>query len=425
MTLSSVAAERFLIAWFGVPVKDVQYVLGFQTSNGRVLALDRRAAVTRIWFLPPLRPLEGVNYIGHAKNHNLNGVLRPLNSAIAQRAEFESEAALQAFVTWYSISAPPILFIDYENEDFPPAILADGGYRLDTNWDEILWAAITVGRPNTFHVFRNGDASMHEARFRCSMVRMALQQRGPSGHKIVRTDLFKRMDPTEKGAVNYFLGLILCKLFAAKLLDAPWTIHLDVFRNWLNPGMLAGRSRPDMVAQSVVTGDWHAFECKGRASMPGEEEKRKAKAQARRLISVGGSTCQLHIGCITFFRSDAIEFYWRDPEPEKSGGMELPETPLMWRAYYESFYSAYRGAIADADAAAKPTDGFARMPVLDISLAVHPKIEKLLNDENWAAARAVATEMQEEFQKTGYQPDGLKVAAGDSWSDRLVDDKFE
>jgi hypothetical protein len=62
--------------------------------------------------------------------------------------------------------------------------------------------------------------------FRWSLVRMALQQRGARGQKLVRTDAFEQMDPTEKGAINYFLGLLGCKLFASKLLDWPWTLHL-------------------------------------------------------------------------------------------------------------------------------------------------------------------------------------------------------
>lgn len=422
--LLSATAEQSLTAWLGPPIKDVQYLVGFRTPNGRLIALDRRAAATRIWFMPPTRPIEGVTYIAHAKNDNLNGPFAPLNSPIARRAEVESEEALRAFVTWYSISASSSLFIDYENEDFPVPSLGNGKYRLATNWDDMLWAAITVGRPNTFHVFRHGNASLHEARFRWSMVRMALQQRGPTGQKIVRTDLFKRMDPTEKGAVNYFLGLILCKLFAAKLLDAPWTIHLDVFRSWLAPRLLAGRSRPDMVAQSSVTRDWHAFECKGRASTPGEEEKRKAKAQARRLVSVGGSTCQLHVGCITFFRSDAIEFYWRDPEPESGNGMELPEVPGMWRAYYEPLYSAYRGAAADIEGS-RADDGVVHLRELDISISIHPKIEKLLNNGDWAGAHIAASDMREEFQQRGYHPDGLSVVAGESWRNRFADEGSE
>ena len=83
-----------------------------------------------------------------------------------------------------------------------------------------------------------------EAIFRWSMVRMALQQRGPHGRKLVRTDLFKQMDPTEKGAVSYFLGLLTCKMFASKLLDAPWALHLDVFRPMLSPRVSAGDEDP-------------------------------------------------------------------------------------------------------------------------------------------------------------------------------------
>ena len=165
------------------------------------------------------------------------------------------------------------LYLDYENESFPSHILPNAQRRLNITWDEILWAAITVGRPDVFHVFRHGTASVHEAIFRWSMIRMALQQRGPRSQKLVRTALFKQMDPTEKGAVNYFLGLLTCKLFASRLLNAHWTLHLDVFRQMLNPRTLGGRSRPDMVAKNASTGQWHAFECKGRASVPGNVEK--------------------------------------------------------------------------------------------------------------------------------------------------------
>jgi hypothetical protein len=126
------------------------------------------------------------------------------------------------------------LFLDYENENFPAAMLPKGQRRLNVTWDDILWAAVTVGRPDVIHVFRYATASLYEAIFRWSMVRMSLQQRGRRGQKLARTDLFKRMDPTEKGAVNYFLGLLICKLFSWKLLDAPWTLHLDVFRSTLN-----------------------------------------------------------------------------------------------------------------------------------------------------------------------------------------------
>lgn len=58
------------------------------------------------------------------------------------------------------------IFLDYENENFPTAILANTKRRLNVSWDEILWAAVTVGRPDIFHIFRFGNASTFEAIFR-------------------------------------------------------------------------------------------------------------------------------------------------------------------------------------------------------------------------------------------------------------------
>jgi hypothetical protein len=311
-----------------------------------------------------------------------------------------------------------MLFLDYESEDFPTTVLPNGPRRLSVPWDDVLWAAVTVGRPDLFHVFRHREASVYEAIFRWSMVRMALQQRGPRGQKLVRTDAFKQMDPTEKGAVNYFLGLVACKLFASKLLDAPWTLHLDVFRGVLNPWLLGGRSRPDMVAQSASSQAWHAFECKGRASVPGSAEKQKAKAQAQRLVSVGGTNCTLHVGAITFFRNDALEFFWRDPEPAARDPIAIPDPERAWWAYYSPFIETVR-SFTGRIASRPDTPTLVSVAELDLSIGLHPAIAAFLFEANWQRAREVARELRGEFASSGYQPDGLLVNAGPSWLDRL------
>ena len=126
------------------------------------------------------------------------------------------------------------LWIPCESDSFPPGSLPSRTNDLEVTWNDILWAAVTVGRPNRHYVFRHGDASMYEAIFRWSLVRMALEQSGPGGYRLRRTPAAQTLDPTEKGAVNYFLGMTFCKLFAAKLLNTPWLLHLDVFRPQLN-----------------------------------------------------------------------------------------------------------------------------------------------------------------------------------------------
>jgi len=146
---------------------------------------------------------------------------------------------------------------------------------------------------------------------------------------IRRTDAFAALDPTEKGMVSYFLGMTLCKLFASRLLYAPWLLHLDVFRAALNAVTL-GRSRPDLVGEDI-SGNWHAFESKGRSSVPSSADKEKAKVQAQRLVSVNGLNCSLQVGSFAFFRSGVLEFYWRDPDPDSKDAIELPRPEVEWR----------------------------------------------------------------------------------------------
>lgn len=295
------------------------------------------------------------------------------------------------------------LRIEYQSQSFPSVYGLRGDMSLTTSWDELLWAAITIGRPSTYHVFRYGPASFHEAIFRLSLIRMAVEE--DWNGRFRRTDAFAGLDPTEKGMVSYFLGMTLCKLFASRLLFTPWLLHLDVFRPLLNPVVL-GRSRPDLVGENNA-GEWHAFESKGRSSAPSSGDKRKAKEQADRLVSVNGNRCLLHIGSFAFFRSDLLEFYWRDPNPDTKEPIELPRPAEEWRYYFEPALSL----------ASPAEDMLSRdRERADVVVTIHPKIHTLLIDGLWLKAREAAKELRDEFNAGGYQPDGLRVIAGESWS---------
>jgi len=305
-----------------------------------------------------------------------------------------------------------MLSIDYDHDYFPPRMLASADRRLTTSWGDVLWAALTVGRPDLYHVFRFGNPSLHEAIFRLSMVRMALEQRNWRG-RLWRTDAFKHMDPTERGAINYFLGLVFCKLFASEKLGAPWCLHLDVWRHTLNPTLLAGRSRPDLVAQNAVSGAWYAFESKGRASVPRNNEKVRAKAQASRLVRVGRRSCRLHVGAISYYSGDVLRFYWRDPEADGRNEVKIPEPKNEWRMYYAPFAALYRANAGNLKSPSPNASVVVRE--LDVNLRIHPAIWELIAAERWVEARAMASELREQFENAGYHPDGLGVSAGKSW----------
>lgn len=91
------------------------------------------------------------------------------------------------------------LAISYTSERFP-SFYALGSGTLSFTWDDLLWAAATIGRPNTAYVFQHGDASIHEALFRLSLIRMALEQ-ASRNHRLHRTGALKALGPTE-GAVS-------------------------------------------------------------------------------------------------------------------------------------------------------------------------------------------------------------------------------
>ena len=300
-----------------------------------------------------------------------------------------------------------MLEIQYTSHDFPDARVPSWGY-LETSWDELLWAAISIGRPNRAYVFKHGNASYHEAVFRASLVRMALTKE-PFNRSLHRTEAFRGLDPTEKGAITYFLGMTVCKVFASRLLNTPWLLHLDVFRDQLDPVALGGRSRPDLVGQDSG-GAWHAFECKGRSSVPSSEDKRKAKTQARRLMSVNSTCCSLHIGAISYFKKDKLEFYWCDPDPEEPEKLEpisvrIPEE--AWGIYYGPALS-----LASGSALERATDDRAS---IDLEVQIHPEVREYLMEGRWDAARSLAVETRTDLMDQGFHPDGLKVVAGESW----------
>lgn len=300
-----------------------------------------------------------------------------------------------------------MLQIDYDSEGFPAGSpVANGSATLDTSWDDILWSALTIGRPNRQAVFRHGDASLYEAIFRLSLMRMALQQRGRHLTRLWRTEAARTLDPSEKGAVSFFIGMAMCKLFADRLLGTPWLLHVDTLRPALNR-MLTGRSRPDLYGQRN-SGEWIVMESKGRISGFDSTARTRAKQQAQRFPSgiVAPAPVQLRIGGITHLRNGVLQFYWRDPEPRG----EEPYTsirfdPALWRFHWALALALYRAGQRVAY-----TKG------ADVLVAVHPTVLSFLQESRWAEAKVWCVVNRGALRESEFRSDGLKVVAGPSWS---------
>lgn len=301
-----------------------------------------------------------------------------------------------------------------ESVDFPSTVLPNSKVDVSVTWNDLLSAAVTVGRPNRLLPASVGSPAWYEGIFRMSLVRMSLEQRSATGIRFRRTQTAKTLDPTEKGSVNYFLGMIFCKMFAAIRLDTPWLLHLDVYRPMLD-AVLSGRSRPDLIGMTT-TGDWLAFECKGRLSRPSSKAKAAAKAQALRVISIGGAPCQLHVGAITYFRDNVVEFFWADPTPRRrKSELKLPDPGDLWRHYYEPV-----AQLALVEASYRSLSEVAEVKrllnELDVTVSIHPALVEPAMSKEWRQLTEVARASRDLLLSDGYRADGIRVQAGPSWT---------
>lgn len=310
---------------------------------------------------------------------------------------------------------PPAIPVEAEDFVTPPNVF------LNADWNNLLWAAMTVGRPNRYYVFRHGMASAYEAIFRTSLIRMAVAE-SFGGSRLLRTGACKSLDPSEKGAVNYFLGLTLCKLFADQNLGTPWLLHLDVFRNALNPQLSSTeRSRPDLVGE-MPSGDWLAFEAKGRVSPPDADTKDKAKTQARRVVSVMGRSATKHFAGISYFKDETLRFYVRDPDSLPEGHPRAiavkGDDNELYRTYYQPFTSLALGR----QAVPAKTDGevfVAYSEEIDAELRIHSLLVELASREQWGEIKRACTHNRDEFARAELHADGLQIKAGASWARRI------
>jgi hypothetical protein len=136
-----------------------------------------------------------------------------------------------------------------------------------------------------------------------------------------------------------------------------------------------------------------------------------------RCISVGGVAVSYHIGAITYFRNDVLRFFWCDPQPNPENTIEIPFTDDLWRFYYLpalELIPAEQIPIASA---------LVTIPQADFQIGFYPEVLRLLVDEHWAEAKQWCVEHQQILHEAEFQPDGIRIVAGDTWSEPFEDNE--
>lgn len=214
--------------------------------------------------------------------------------------------------------------------------------ELTVSWEELCWAAITVGRRNWPDVTAHGLYSCFEIQWRIAMLWANLIEK-PNG-KLEKSYAFNNLDPSEKGAISFFIGNTIAKLIAEKLFDVSWLLHLDVYKHQLNPDLRLKR-KPDFVGLDSSL-SWIIIEAKGRTNSATSKLMDDAKYQTRCLRKINGDFPSLRIAVASYFASKRLSVWLRDPESatENAEDVELDPKNLLIE-YYKPFIHLYKKAI--------------------------------------------------------------------------------
>lgn len=221
--------------------------------------------------------------------------------------------------------------------------LSRGWRTLDFTEEELLTATYTVGRANKWSVLRHGVYSLYEMIYRTAMVEANLFEN--ADEFLEKSPAYIALDPSEKGAVSYFMGMTFTKLLSEKLLGIPFIMHLEVYEDVITRrvGRIVygrGKSRPDFIAMDNDL-NWYVFESKGRTNGLPDDVLVKAKRQTRMIRTIGGDAPRLKVALATYFQNDIIRAKWEDPDGfNEKRFLDLDEIkPIDFiRKYYAPFF---------------------------------------------------------------------------------------
>jgi hypothetical protein len=214
-----------------------------------------------------------------------------------------------------------------------------------------------------------------ELLWRGAMVQASLQEISGHWHK---APAYKFLDPSEKTAVSYFLGMAQAKITCELLLGVPHLIHLDSVLQLL--GAPTRTSRPDLVGYDAFSRQFSiSVEAKGRSGGWFDNVIDKAKDQARLMPAVIGLKSNVCVASLAYFGSRGRwEAYLEDP-PRTNHQVDDIQPSTLLIGYYRPLVAAMLEAgISESDSS--DIEAVSNLPGLDAKLGLPEPIVRALVD---------------------------------------------
>ncbi len=305
--------------------------------------------------------------------------------------------------------------------NFPAASGVKNGSRsLTLSWSQLEWAAISVGKKSLRHIHYHGTFSKHEIAYRTAIIYANLMQQGNS---IVRSSAYEGLDPSEKSAISYYLGMTLTKAFLEQELHVPYLMHVDVYRERFKV-QFRGDLRPDLFGRDTK-GNWIVAEAKGRTNGHSAKALDKAKAQAKQITSIDSAKPILRLGCVASFKSGHLHLVADDPPADESETRQI-DLSITADEFMFDYYAPFRAMLEPSpdDLQGEPAQLVTfknqriealRFGPLDLVVGlVESHIGRHTTEANYLRPARLARE------NSFLGGDGIFVELGSSWSDAMM-----
>jgi len=333
-------------------------------------------------------------------------------------------------------------FLSYEARNFSTPLAGPTAGSLSLPLARLVWGAVTVGMTP----FSMGGAPrpLLELGWRAALTAASLTE-DPASGRWARTAGYRRLDPSEKRAVSYFLGMTQAKITCEHLLRASHLIHLDAYLAVV--GQPSRASRPDLIGLSLPSLDCTiAVEAKGRTGGRTGKVTAAAKKQAQSLPAVVSASSAVRVASVASFDPRGCwEAYLEDP-PDSAKVMASLTAGSLLATYYRPLVAA-QAEVGESQVSEENSITLAELPGIDLVLGIPTVIVTIIRplpltgpvpDEQLRAveadlleivrsrhltSRADAAEL--DIAQTQGQPvpsrsytglDGIYVGLGSSWA---------
>ncbi len=292
-------------------------------------------------------------------------------------------------------------------------------------------------------MLQHGRYSLYECLYRAFIVYANLRE-DPANHRFAKTTAFTALDPSEKGAISYYLGLLAAKILSDVCLEIAWLMHLQVHAQQLQPIGLLHAGRPDLVGLDQA-GHWNVVEAKGSSRQIRQHVVTRAKVQATNLQFVQNQIPSLNVASVAGFPMHWLHVRFEDPKGRF--GDDVLSLNLSADDFIREYYAHVLAILNEVRTTRLRVRGrmvrLARLPLLDLSIGLDVQVEDALKQrkgvfaslrtalepvrtgrsrmgESYGGAKRKESRAAKVDVNSTIGPDGVGIRLGRQWNPQMM-----